>query len=223
MLSIRLKAIAQMIPKSASRVIDVGCDHALLDIYLAKKYTNMKFLATDVNENALSAAIKNIETNNLQERIDTKLTDGLNGIELKKGDYIVISGMGTKTIISILEKYASKVNNIIVQSNRDLERLRSFMYKHNFYIKTEEIVLDKKYYVVIYFQKIKFACFKVKPKMLPEDYWLGPFVKKSDNKAYFLYLLQYYEELLKTLPVFEKKAIEFEKRINYLKNLIEKK
>ncbi len=34
MISKRLESIASLIPNN-SRVIDVGCDHALLDIYLA--------------------------------------------------------------------------------------------------------------------------------------------------------------------------------------------
>ena len=49
-----------MIPADV-RLIDVGCDHAYLDIYLANKYPTIECLATDVNANALSSAIKHLE------------------------------------------------------------------------------------------------------------------------------------------------------------------
>ena len=44
-LSKRLETIASLIPLGAS-VIDIGCDHALLDIYLVKRNDNIKGLLT---------------------------------------------------------------------------------------------------------------------------------------------------------------------------------
>ena len=55
----RLNAIASLIEKDTN-VIDVGCDHALLDIYLTLQNKN-KCIATDINENALNIAKKNIK------------------------------------------------------------------------------------------------------------------------------------------------------------------
>lgn len=215
MLSLRLKTIAEMIPETR-RLIDVGCDHALLDIYLAKKYPEMQFIATDVNYNALSAAINNIKNNDLENQISTKLTDGLTDIDLNDDDYIVISGMGTKTIIHILENQLDKTNNIIIQSNNDLENLRLFMFQHNFKIANEKIVFDKKYYILIKF-------IKGKHNYQNEDLWLGPFVKESGNITYFNYILGYYQELIKTIPIDTDKYQAYQARIEYLNQLIEKK
>lgn len=226
MLSLRLQTIANMIPNSAKRVIDVGCDHALLDVSLALRHPDMQFLAIDVNESALASAIKNVKSHNLNERIQTKLNDGLKKIKIKKDDYVVISGMGTNTITDILDEKINKINNIIIQSNRDLERLRFYMFYYNFKAVEEKIVYDKKYYVIIYFKRIKFAKIKfLKRKFIPkkEDYWLGPLVKTSGNTKYFKYVLKYHEELLDTLPAYASKATETEERIKYLKELIEKK
>ena len=59
-LSKRLKAIADLVDKD-SKIIDVGCDHALLDIYLLKKTIIKKAIASDVNEGALNQAKRNIK------------------------------------------------------------------------------------------------------------------------------------------------------------------
>ena len=50
----RLKAIASLVDKGAN-VIDVGCDHALLDIYLTL-YNENNCIASDINENAYNIA-----------------------------------------------------------------------------------------------------------------------------------------------------------------------
>ena len=51
----RLKRITDFIP-SDSYILDVGCDHALLDIYLALNRKNVKLIASDINENPLKKA-----------------------------------------------------------------------------------------------------------------------------------------------------------------------
>ena len=54
-LSNRLAAIASLVPLKSS-VIDIGCDHALLDIYLYQNKQVEKIIASDINENALNNA-----------------------------------------------------------------------------------------------------------------------------------------------------------------------
>ena len=51
-----------MIPDN-THIIDVGCDHALLDVYVVKKNQNVTALATDISANALEQAKKNIKEN----------------------------------------------------------------------------------------------------------------------------------------------------------------
>ena len=60
----RLKHIAAYVDSNDS-VIDVGCDHAFLCIFLAKKYTNIKLIASDINEGPLKQAKKNIDSYNI--------------------------------------------------------------------------------------------------------------------------------------------------------------
>ena len=59
-ISKRLASIASYVEDDAS-LIDIGCDHGLLDIYLYQTKKNIKIIASDVNQNALNNAIKNIK------------------------------------------------------------------------------------------------------------------------------------------------------------------
>ena len=55
-LSKRLETVASFIDKKDKSVIDIGCDHGLLSIFLAEKYQNLNIIASDVNDNALESA-----------------------------------------------------------------------------------------------------------------------------------------------------------------------
>ena len=75
-LSKRLEAISSLVPNN-SKVIDIGCDHGLLDIYLYQNKISSKVIASDINENALNNAKENIKKNNLEKYIETRLGNGL--------------------------------------------------------------------------------------------------------------------------------------------------
>ena len=100
-ISDRLKVIANFVDDNSS-LVDIGCDHGLLDIYLVQTKKNIKVIASDINKNALSNAIKNIKKYKLDNTIKTVLSNGLDSIDVNDLDTIVISGMGTHTIVGIL-------------------------------------------------------------------------------------------------------------------------
>ena len=45
-LSVRLEAVANYVDDN-SKVIDIGCDHGFLSIFLAKKYDNIKIIGIE--------------------------------------------------------------------------------------------------------------------------------------------------------------------------------
>ena len=55
-LSLRLKEISEYIDEK-DVVLDIGCDHALLDIFLSQKYKK-RYYASDLRESALEMAKK---------------------------------------------------------------------------------------------------------------------------------------------------------------------
>lgn len=154
-LSKRLLTVASFVPDN-SNLIDVGCDHALLDIYLMKNLKNIKILATDINENPLKIARNNIEKYNLQDKIELKQMNGIENIP-SFIDTIVISGMGGILITDILKKEKLKnVKTIILAPNNEFTKVRCHLKKINFYIEKEQLIIDdKKTYLILLLKKGK--------------------------------------------------------------------
>jgi len=187
-LSKRLQAVATLVDIK-SRVIDVGCDHAYLDIYLTQNNDN-KCIATDINKNALEIAKKNIKKYNLSNKIETKLTNGLTDIKVKDNDNIVICGMGTYTILEIL-KTNNLSNTLIISSNNNIDILRKEVINLGYYIDSEIFIIDKnKPYIIIKFIKgIK--------KYSKLDILLGPILK--NNIEYKKYIIKKYKNILNNI------------------------
>lgn len=188
-LSDRLQAVATLVDMN-KRVIDVGCDHAYLSICLTLNNNN-KVIATDINQNALDIAKKNIKRFNLSRKIETKLTNGLTDIDVKSEDNIVISGLGTRTILKILN--SNKLSNtLIISSHNNTDLLRKEVIKLGYYIDTELFIVDnKKPYIIIKFLK----GFK---KYSDNDIKYGPILRK--NKNYKNYLIKKNKLILKRIP-----------------------
>ncbi len=150
----RLKTISAYLFDS-KKMIDIGCDHALLGIYTCLNKENIKVIASDIREKPLIKARENIKKYQLEKRIKIKKADGLESME-KDVDTVVISGMGTLNMLKILERindYPS-VSKIILSPNNDFVLLREKVQELGFQIIKEEIVKDNnKYYLVILFSK----------------------------------------------------------------------
>lgn len=190
-LSKRLLSIANLVDDN-SKVVDIGCDHGLVSIYLAMNKQNISIIASDINQNALDNAIKNINKYHLEDKIKVCLSNGLDNIN-DEIDTIIISGMGGHTIVDILTNNQEKlntVNNIIIQSNNDIEYVRRKIVKLGYYIKKEELILDKNiYYTVILFTKGK-------KKYTNKEYYFGPILLKENSKIFIERKNKEYTKLL---------------------------
>lgn len=181
-LSKRLEVVANFIDDNDKSVIDIGCDHGLLSIYLAQKYKNLKIIASDVNNNALESARKNVSKYKLEDRIDIRLGSGISVISEKDNvDTIVVAGMGANTIIGFLKYSQDKlknINKIVIQSNTDLYFLRKNMISMGYYIDDEELVLDKNIiYTVILFKKGK-------KRYSYKELYLGPILLDRNSELF---------------------------------------
>lgn len=183
-LSSRLKLISEFVPLN-SKVMDIGCDHGLLDIYLYQNRIVKKIIASDINFSALNNAIENIKANKLEKEIETRLSDGLENIHAEDEiDTLVIAGMGSNTIVNMLKKdikKLDKIKTIIIQSNTKLEFLRSEIVKLNYYIADEAIVEDnKKIYIVIKF-------IKGRRKYTKKELYFGPIILSTKSLVFQKY------------------------------------
>ena len=208
----RILAIASFID-ATDNLIDVGCDHGYLGIYLKKNNKVNDLLLTDLRESALNNAIENIKKYNLD--INTYLTDGIKKIKIKNYNTISISGMGTQTIIKILSELKKKntINKLIIQSNNDLDILRSCINNMGYYLEDEKVVYENDIYYVI----CKFI--KNDKKNTNEEIRFG--LIKKDKIEYYEYLIEYYNGILKQIPKTNTDLVnELNSNINLLNKLL---
>lgn len=213
-ISNRLKTIADMID-SNYHVIDVGCDHALLDIYLTLN-KKIKCTAIDNKEKVINYSKENIEKYNLTSKIELILNDGLENIKIHDDDVVVLAGLGTKTILNIIAN--KNIKHLIVQSNDDVYNLRYQLTKLNYKVIDEKIVYEKKkYYTIIKLEKGK-------AKYSKKELEYGPILLKEKNKVFDKYLIKridYFEMLLKQVPQkYIIKKLKIKSKIKKLKAIL---
>jgi len=207
----RLNTIVGLIDESTN-VIDIGCDHALLDIYLTLNNKN-KCIAADINENALKGAENNIKKYDLEDKIKIIVSDGLKNIDIPLNNTIVICGMGTNTILNIIKNSdLKKIDNLIIQSNNDLYLLRKTLVRLGFYIKQEINLEDKKkYYTII----------KLKKGKRNYNYFEYHYGISLHDKEFIKYLINKNNKIINNLPKkYFIKKIKYKIHNNYLKKQI---
>ena len=212
-LSKRLQVVASFIPDNSS-LLDVGCDHALLDIYLIQTKKNIKIIASDINPNPLKIAKDNLIKYNLLDKIELKQMNGIKEIP-EKIDTIVIAGMGGILITNILQKEKlTNIKNIILAPNNDFPIVRKHLNKLGYKIIKEQLVIDnQKTYLVLKYQKGKEKI----------NYYFGTLSNKNlETIYYYTNILNTNLHNLKKIPskyIIKRKKLKIEnKRItNFLK------
>lgn len=179
----RLETILSFVPEKGN-IFDIGCDHGIVAVSLALKGRNVT--AIDIHEKALNKAITLAKENHVYDQMNFYVHDGIDGIPHKDEDTFIITGMGGYTILHILQ--SEKDGTYILEAHTDLPFLRREMVKKGFYIKEEKALYDKKWYVIMKWEKGK--------KVYSEtDYLFGPFCK--ENKTYMNDMKKKYETIYK--------------------------
>lgn len=147
----RLEKISSYISDN-EKVLDVGCDQALLSKILAKR--KIYSIASDLRPNIIENAKKNL-TSLEKEYITFCVSNGVPTI-LNEEYTLVLSGMGAHTILDILKNSNYRFKKIITISNNNNDILRTEMSKLNYYVLEEEIIKEKgKFYNLIVFDNVK--------------------------------------------------------------------
>lgn len=148
----RLLEIAKLVNKG-DILADIGTDHGYLPVYLCKKGIIEKGIASDVNVEPLNKAIKLIEVENLENRIETRISNGLENYRKNEIGTVVIAGMGGHLISEIIKNSSDivdTVNSLILQPMTGIIELREFLYKNNFKVVAEVIAKEgRKFYQIL--------------------------------------------------------------------------
>jgi len=146
----RLEKILSYI-EDDEKVIDVGCDQALLSVLLAKR--KIYSIASDLRENIIKKASENVSPE-LKKYITFRVGNGITLRDDEKCYVPVLAGMGTYLILDILKNSKFSFDKIITISNNNHDILRKEMNTLGYVSHKEEIIKEKgKYYNLIVFKR----------------------------------------------------------------------
>ncbi len=195
-LSPRLQQIATMI-KPCKHLIDVGCDHGYLSVFLVLNHLVDHVLNVDVNPEPLASASRHAHQYQVQDKIECKLNDGLKHLELDfHPNYITISGMGGYLISKILEQSSVTPDYYLLQPNNNVEKLRVWLFDHGYQIIQERVVFDN---------HIGYVILQAQPESHPityddADIYLGPCLKHQHHQPEVIQYFQFKYHQLSKIP-----------------------
>lgn len=143
-LSLRLSAIGAMVSEG-NRLVDVGCDHGYLPVYLVQTGKIPCAIAMDVGKGPLARAQEHIMQYGLSQYIECRLSDGLDELSPGEGDTLVLAGMGGPLMEKILtrgRRVRDSFQELILQPQSDVPHFRRYLYEEGYAIVEENMVLD---------------------------------------------------------------------------------
>ena len=143
-LSDRLETVVSMV-RPAESAADIGTDHGHVPVELVRRGTVKRALAMDVRKGPLSRAEESVAMAGLENRIETRLSDGL--------ETVVIAGMGGELMIHILEQGRhmwDSVGQWILSPQSEIPKMRKWLWDNGFPVEKEEMVFeDGKFYTIL--------------------------------------------------------------------------
>lgn len=140
----RLLTAASFIPDGAT-VADVGTDHCRLPIWLVATGKIDRAIATDIRSKPLDRARENCLRWETGDRIELRLSDGLEAVAPEECGCVVICGMGGDTIAAILSRApwtADGAHTLVLQAETSARDLRRWLYNSGYLIEDERAVID---------------------------------------------------------------------------------
>ena len=215
----RLKTIGDLVPLS-SYPLDIGCDHALLSIYLVKERGLNKTIASDNKSGPLKKAKENVKFYKVESKVKLIEAEGLDSYT-EGIDTVTISGMGGLNINKIIDdnrKYLKYINTFILSPNNYSIAVKRKLTKLGYHISNEALVKENNiiYEILVFTKGRKYYSYK--------KLFLGPVLmekKDSLTKEYYKNLLNMKKALLEALPKnLGNKIRETKKEIKYLEEVL---
>ena len=148
-LSKRLEAVAGLIERDGT-LADVGTDHGYIPIAMVLRGHAEKAIAMDLRTGPLERAREHITAYGLEDRIETRLSDGVSALAENEADSIVVAGMGGELVIHILETgkaVCKSAKELILQPQSEIDEVRKYLRENGYRIVDEDMVEEEqKYY-----------------------------------------------------------------------------
>ncbi|MBV1759141.1 MAG: class I SAM-dependent methyltransferase [Dethiosulfatibacter sp.] len=141
----RIDAIIKLIDQ-CNVAADIGTDHAYVPELLINKGICNRVIATDLNDGPYKIAKRYIKSKSLSDRIDIRLGDGLQPIDLKEVDTIIIAGMGGLLIREIIDQKKNEFDphhTLVLQPMHASDKLRHYLLDNGFELIDEELAKEE--------------------------------------------------------------------------------
>lgn len=226
-LSHRMQRVSDLVTPGIC-LADIGTDHGYIPIEMVRQGRVRRALAMDVRKGPLLRAQENIRRYGLTEQIETRLSDGAAALKPGEADRVVIAGMGGGLVVRILTEGAAvfdTVQELVLQPQSELSRVREFLQEHGYRIEAEDMVLDEEKY----YPMMRAVHGSMEPLPLEEALY-GPLLLKSGNPV----LRQFLEKEQKSFEAIRqglqretgenarKRLEEIEERLSLIKKAKEK-
>lgn len=155
-LSLRLMEIVSAVPP-CERVLDIGSDHGHVPSWLLENHIAKRAVATDIHADPAETTRRYLRRQGVMQNAEVFHTDGLHGIRMQKGDVVILSGLGGLEMIRIISESLAdhagafpRGTLFVLQPQRSVEDLRSYLSGNGFSIEGERICIDReKFYVIL--------------------------------------------------------------------------
>lgn len=191
-LSIRLESIISMV-SPVETLADIGTDHAWLLIELLNRNIIQQGIAIDNKEGPLAIAQRNVASEGLTDKISLLKSDG--ALKLKTpAQAWVIAGIGGENTLEIIENslsQAQQLEQLILAPHSKIEIVRARLAELNFTVRSEQLVKDEKFYVIINAQYSK-----NQQQLTLKETYLGNLESDPLYEEYVRNLLETYQQIL---------------------------
>ncbi|MBB6695452.1 SAM-dependent methyltransferase [Cohnella xylanilytica] len=141
-LSDRLSALAECVPEGA-RFADIGTDHALLPVHLARSGKVPFAVAGDVHKGPVEAARRQVAAAGLTGKVSVRHGDGLTVLEPGEVDAVCIAGMGGSLMVRLLEAAGARldaVHTLILSPHVAEDQVRHWLIERSYVLDRERLV-----------------------------------------------------------------------------------
>ena len=154
-LSPRLKAVHDMAVEglddlASRRIIDVGSDHGHLSLYSIINDNFESAVLTDIHKAPAQRSEDTLRMYGYADRTTVYCTDGLDGVELRSGDIVVMAGLGGNNMIDIMSRVIKRDDKDllktviwVLQPQKSSDKLREFLFTNGFAITDENACEDR--------------------------------------------------------------------------------
>lgn len=228
-LSNRLEMVVSFV-KPGESAADVGTDHGHVPVELVKRGIVKRAYAMDVRKGPLSKAEENIAAAGMKEKIETRLSDGVQKLSAGEAESVIIAGMGGELVIHIMENGRhvwDTVEQWVLSPHSELQKVRYWLEQNGFLIIKEDMVYeDGKYYTILDVRKAgitELPCQESKEDLsLEKDYRYGTYLRNMKNPVFLDYLKDEETKLLSLKANLEKQAVQSERAKESLREVEEK-